>query len=143
MSTVVRDVRRRQRAPGGLLVHALTQPAPGPLPHAHLMRRSPTAEEIALALKDPARLAQLSALGERTPVGAKHIGSKVLVHLGALVIAIACFAAYGHLKLEGRSTAATVSLVSAAVFGFIPLRDVLRIFFRVEGKALHFAHGIG
>ena len=36
-----------------------------------------------------------------------------------------------------------MSLATAAVFGFIPLRDVLRIFFRVEGKALHFAHGIG
>lgn len=107
------------------------------------MRRSPTAEEIALAMRDPARLRQLSALGERTPTRAKHLGLKVLVHVGALVIAIACFGAYGHLKLEGRSTAATVSLVSAAVFGFIPLRDVLRIFFRVEGKALHFAHGIG
>jgi hypothetical protein len=67
----------------------------------------------------------------------------LLLHLGALVIAVACFAAYGHFKLEGRSSASMVSLASAAVFGFIPLRDVLQIFFRIEGKALHLAHGIG
>ncbi len=36
-----------------------------------------------------------------------------------------------------------VSLASAAVFGFAPLRDVLRLVFRVEGKALHLAHGLG
>jgi len=96
-----------------------------------------------MALRDPARLAQLSSLAERTPARGKHIGLKILMHIGALVIAVACFAAYGHLKLEGRSTAAMVSLVSAAVFGFIPLRDVLRVFFRVEGKALHVAHGLG
>ena len=107
------------------------------------MRRSPSMEEIAAAIRDPARLEQLSALGGRPPVRAKHVALKLLLHVAALVIAVACFAAYGHLKLEGRSTAATVSLASAAVFGFIPLRDVLRIFFRVEGKALHFAHGLG
>jgi hypothetical protein len=107
------------------------------------MPRSPTPDEIAMALRDPARLAQLSSLAERTPARGKHIGLKILMHIGALVIAVACFAAYGHLKLEGRSAAAMVSLASAAVFGFIPLRDVLRVFFRVEGKALHFAHGLG
>ncbi len=96
-----------------------------------------------MAMSDPARLAQLSSLAERTPARGKHIGLKILMHIGALVIAVACFAAYGHLKLEERSTAAMASLVSAAVFGFIPLRDVLRVLFRVEGKALHFAHGLG
>lgn len=107
------------------------------------MRRSPSLEEIAAAVRDPARLEQLSALAGRPPLRAKHIGLKLLLHVGALLVAVGCFAAYEHLKLEGRSTAATVSLVSAAVFGFLPLRDVLRIFFRVEGKALHLAHGIG
>jgi hypothetical protein len=107
------------------------------------MPQSLTPDEIAMALRDPARLAQLSSLAERTPARNKHIGLKILMHIGALVIAVACFAAYGHLKLEGRSAAAMVSLASAAVFGFIPLRDVLRVFFRVEGKALHFAHGLG
>jgi hypothetical protein len=85
----------------------------------------------------------MAALAGRPPVRAKRIGVRLLLHLGALLIAVACFAAYGHLKLEGRSTAAMVSLASAAIFGFIPVRDVLRLFFRVEGKALHFAHGLG
>ena len=106
-------------------------------------RRSPSMEEIAAAVRDPARLEQLSAIGARPPVRAKHIGLRLLLHAGALAIAVACFAAYGHLKLEGRSTAAMVSLVSAAVFGFVPLRDVLRIVFRIEGKALHVVHGLG
>ena len=107
------------------------------------MRRSPSLEEIAAAASDPARLEQLSALARRPPLRAKHIGLKLLLHVGALLVAVGCFAAYGHFKLEGRATASMVSLASAAVFGFIPLRDVLRIFFRIEGKALHFAHGIG
>lgn len=107
------------------------------------MRRSPSLEEIAAAVRDPARLEQFSAPAGRPPLRAKHIGLKLLLHVGALAIAVACFAAYGHFKLEGRATASMVSLASAAAFGFIPLRDVLRIFFRIEGKALHFAHGIG
>ena len=99
--------------------------------------------EFGMSAGEPARLEQMAALAGRPPVRAKRIGVRLLLHLCALLIAVACFAAYGHLKLEGRSSAAMVSLASAAVFGFIPLRDVLRIFFRVEGKALHFAHGIG
>lgn len=78
-----------------------------------------------------------------TPARGKRIGLRVLMHVGALLIAVVCFAAYGHFRLEGQSTAATTSLVSAAIFGFVPLRDVLRLVLRVEGKALHFAHGLG
>jgi hypothetical protein len=96
-----------------------------------------------MSASDAARLEQLSALTGRQPTRVKRVGLRLLLHLGALVIAVACFAAYGHLKLEGRSTAAMVSLASAAIFGFVPLRDVLHIFFRIEGKALHVAHGIG
>jgi hypothetical protein len=96
-----------------------------------------------MSATDAARLEQLSVLARRTPISGKRIGLKLLVHGGALAIAFACFAAYGHFNLEGRSTAAMVSLVSAAVFGFVPLRDVLHIFFRIEGKALHVAHGLG
>ncbi len=98
---------------------------------------------MAMSAGDAARLEQLSAFAGRTPIGGKRIGLKLLVHGGALLVAVACFAAYGHFKLDGRSTAAMVSLVSAAVFGFAPLRDVLRIVFRIEGKALHIAHGLG
>jgi hypothetical protein len=96
-----------------------------------------------MSAADAERLEQLSVLARRTPISGKRIGLRLLVHGGALVIALACFAAYGHFNLEGRSTAAMVSLASAAVFGFAPLRDVLHIFFRIEGKALHVAHGLG
>ncbi len=107
------------------------------------MRRPPSVNDMAMSPGDAARLEQLSALAGRTPIRGKRIGLKLLVHGGALLIAVACFAAYGHFKLEGRSTAAMVSLASAAVFGFMPLRDVLRIVFRIEGKALHIVHGLG
>jgi hypothetical protein len=36
-----------------------------------------------------------------------------------------------------------VSLVTAGVFGLWPLRALLREFFAVEGKVLHFVHGLG
>jgi hypothetical protein len=88
------------------------------------------------------RIEESSSVEERPSMRAKRIGLKLLLHGGAVLIAVACFAAYGHFKLEGRSTAAMVSLASAAVFGFTPLRDVLRVVLRVEGKALHLAHGL-
>lgn len=73
----------------------------------------------------------------------RHPGPRLVLHGLSLVVALVCFAAYGHFKLESRSTAATVSLVLAAIFAFMPLRDLIRIVFRVEGTALHFAHGLG
>ena len=92
---------------------------------------------------DVQRFGQPQTSVGRSPGPGKRIGLKLLVHGGALLIAVVCFAAYGHFKLEGQSTAATVSLASAAIFGFVPLRDVLRVVLRVEGKALHIAHGLG
>ena len=70
-------------------------------------------------------------------------GPRLVWHAILLLIALSCFAAYGHFKLEGRSTAAVASLVAAAIFGFAPLRDVLRLVFRIEGTALHVLHGLG
>ena len=70
-------------------------------------------------------------------------GMRLVWHAILLVIAVACFAAYGHLRVEGRSTAAMTALVVGAVCGFAPLRDVLRLVFRIEGTALHVAHGLG
>jgi hypothetical protein len=105
--------------------------------------RVPSVNPAPMSAGDAARLEQLSALAGRTQIRGKRIGLRLLLHGGALLIALACFAAYGHFKLEGQSTAAIVSLVSAAVFGFVPLRDVLRIVFRIEGKALHIVHGLG
>jgi hypothetical protein len=79
----------------------------------------------------------------RPPVQRKRPAGRLVLHGLSLVLALVCFAAYGHLKLEGSQTAATVSLVLAAIFAFAPLRDVLRLVFRIEGTALHVAHGVG
>jgi tryptophan-rich sensory protein len=75
----------------------------------------------------------------------KRIGTamRLVWHAILLLIAVACFAAYGHLKVEGRTTAAMTVLIVGAVCGFAPLRDVLRLVFRIEGTALHIAHGLG
>ena len=68
---------------------------------------------------------------------AASASAKLLVHGGALLIALACFAAYGHFKLEGQSTAAMVSLASAAVFGFTPLRGCCASYFASRESAAH------
>ena len=70
-------------------------------------------------------------------------GWRLVWHAILLLVAIACFAAYGHFKVEGRTTAAMTALIVGAVCGFAPLRDVLRLVFRIEGTALHIAHGLG
>jgi hypothetical protein len=84
-----------------------------------------------------------SAERRREPRKRLGMGMRLVWHGVLLLIALACFAAYGHLKVEGRSTAAMTALVVGAVCGFAPLRDVLRIVFRIEGTALHIAHGLG
>lgn len=71
------------------------------------------------------------------------VAGRLLLHCAFLVIAIGCFTAYQHLEVEGRSSAALASLVAAALFAFAPVRDLLRIVFRLEGKALHLAHALG
>lgn len=73
----------------------------------------------------------------------KRVAPRLVLHGLSLLVALACFAAYGHFRLGGQSTAAMASLVLAAVFAFVPLRDVVRLVFRVEGTALHLTHGLG
>ena len=68
---------------------------------------------------------------------------RILLHGVFLLIAVGCFAAYLHFKVGGRSDAALASLVAAAGFGFAPVRDLVRLVFRVEGKALHLVHALG
>ena len=70
-------------------------------------------------------------------------GAKVLLHLAFLFIAVGCLAAYEHLAVEKHSTASFVCLAAAAVFGFAPVRDLVRIFFKVEGTTLHLVHAVG
>jgi hypothetical protein len=68
---------------------------------------------------------------------------KLLLHTLFLIIAIGFLAGYEHFHVEGQSTAALVCLVAAGVFGFLPVRDVIRIFFGIEGKVLHLVHAVG
>ncbi|MGH7513514.1 MAG: hypothetical protein ACREOQ_11385 [Gemmatimonadales bacterium] len=69
--------------------------------------------------------------------------ARILLHVVFLLVAVGCLAAYEHFKAEGRSDAALASLVGAGLFGFMPLRDLIRILFRIEGTALHLVHGLG
>jgi hypothetical protein len=69
--------------------------------------------------------------------------ARIVIHSGLLLIALACLAAYEHFKIRGQSEASLVSLVAAAVFGFAPVRDVIRVVFRIEGTALHLVHALG
>jgi hypothetical protein len=71
------------------------------------------------------------------------VATRILLHVAFLLIAVGCLAGYLHFKAAGRSDAAFASLVAAAVFGFMPLRDLIRIVFRIEGTALHLVHGLG
>jgi hypothetical protein len=72
-----------------------------------------------------------------------RIAARVVLHIAYLLIAIVCLALYEHLSVEGNSSAALASLAAAAVFGFAPARDVVRLVFRVEGKVLHLVHALG
>jgi hypothetical protein len=64
-------------------------------------------------------------------------------HVLALLIALAGLAAYQHFKVEGPPSAALLSLVTASAFGFIPLRDLFRFVFRIEGAVVHVVHAVG
>ena len=71
------------------------------------------------------------------------VAARMVLHGGFLLIAVGCFAAYEHFKIRGQSEASLASLVAAAGFGFAPVRDVVRLVFRIEGKALHLVHVVG
>ena len=79
-----------------------------------------------------------------TPRASLHsVAARILLHGAFLLIAIGCFVAYEHFKIEGHPGASLASLVAAAGFGLAPLRDVVRLAFGIEGKVLHLVHGLG
>jgi hypothetical protein len=83
---------------------------------------------------------------EAIPPATKPWWSVVLrffLHAGFLAIALGCLAAYEHFAAEGQSNASIVSLVAAAGFGFLPLRDLARVVFKLGGAALHGVHIVG
>ena len=73
----------------------------------------------------------------------RSIAARVLLHGTLLLVSVGCLALYEHFRVEGASTASVACLVAGAVLGFAPVRDLVRIVFRVEGKALHLVHGLG
>ena len=77
------------------------------------------------------------------PARTRGFFARLLLHALSLCVAAGAFVAYQHFKLHGQPTAATVSLVAAGLFAFSPVRALLGEFFAIEGKALHFAHGLG
>ena len=80
------------------------------------------------------------------PAARASLGSvvaRILLHAVFLLIALGCLAAYEHFKIRGQSGASLASLVAGAGFGFAPVRDVVRLLFRIEGKALHLVHVLG
>ena len=77
----------------------------------------------------------------RSPLAAAAL--RILLHAGFLVISVGCLVAYEHFRAAGQSSAAVVSLVVGAVLGFAPVRDLIRLVLRIEGKTLHLVHGLG
>ena len=77
----------------------------------------------------------------RSPLASAAL--RILMHAGFLVVSVGCLIGYEHFRAGGHSSAAVVSLVVGAVLGFAPVRDVVRLVLKVEGKALHLVHGLG
>lgn len=73
----------------------------------------------------------------------RSAAGRILFHIAALLIAVACLALYAHFEAGGRSRASLVSLVVGAVFAIVPVRDLLHVLFGIEGKVLHLAHALG
>lgn len=89
---------------------------------------------------------QLASAREPLAMQGRRSGSivgRVLLHAFNLVIAAGAFAAYQHFSLEGRSTAALVSLIASGGFLLAPLRALLHAVFAIEHRVLHIVHGIG
>jgi hypothetical protein len=73
----------------------------------------------------------------------RSVAARILLHGVLLLISVGCLIAYEHFRAGGHSGAAVVSLVAGAVLGFAPVRDLVRLVFKIEGKALHLVHGLG
>lgn len=76
-------------------------------------------------------------------VSVAAVAARVLLHVGFLLIALGALAAYEHYSVAGKSGISYAFLAAAAGIGFAPLRDVARLFFAIEGKALHLVHALG
>jgi hypothetical protein len=77
------------------------------------------------------------------PPASRSLLGRFLLHFVFLLIALGCLAAYEHFKVTGQSGLSIGCLVAAALFGFAPVRDLIRVIFRIEGTALHLVHALG
>jgi hypothetical protein len=82
-------------------------------------------------------------VGVAQPPPRSNFLGRIVLHALSLVAAAGAFVAHQHFKLQGQSTAATVSLVIAAVLAFAPIRALLGEIFAIERRALHAFHGLG
>ncbi len=73
----------------------------------------------------------------------RSVALRFLLHGAFLLVAVGCLAAYEHFSVEGHARLALASVVAAAGFGFAPVRDLVRVAFRVEGRTLHLVHLLG
>lgn len=71
----------------------------------------------------------------------KSVIGRGLIHSLYLLIAVAAFGAYEHFRLHGQSTASIVSLLTAAGFGFAPVRALAAGLLAMEGRIMHLMHG--
>jgi hypothetical protein len=74
-------------------------------------------------------------------------GSLFLRHLILNVLALggACglFLLHEHWSAAQDHSRATLALVGSAVLAFMPLRSILGLVFRIEGRVMHLLHGVG
>ena len=104
-----------------------------------------TAEVEALKSQYAAALAGLRQQipQHASPQRSRSLLARLLLHALNLLMAAAALAAYFHFDLQGKSTAALVSLAVAGVLAFAPIRALLGELLRLESRALHLAHGVG
>jgi hypothetical protein len=68
---------------------------------------------------------------------------RILLHLCLLLVAAGLFAAFEHYRLHGQSTPSLACLAGAALLALAPVRALLSELWAIEGRALHFVHGLG
>jgi len=89
----------------------------------------------------PPELGPRITVQPRSSIGAALV--RLAIYLACLLLAVGAYVAYEHFKIHGESTQSLASLVAAAVFGLVPVRALVSQFLAIEGKVLHWVHGIG
>ncbi len=66
-----------------------------------------------------------------------------VVNMLALIGAAGFYVAHEHWAVSGASTQSVLALVGAALLALVPVRTILGGVFALEGRVLHFFHGMG